>query len=554
MKKRCAFMCFLVMYIGLFCFLGLYTFPQADDYNIANMVNRYGFWQAQVQWYLNWPVSPVYQVLVSAVTLANFKLYNALQFVTCLMNICVLYGVLRVTVKNLDRGRTFLIALLMQAVWLAVATGLSENFYWMDAIGYTWNGTFLLLTSALLIAVLKKGTPDVKLIVACSALLFITGEFGPQVGSFLCAALFGLFCICLLERKKSASVYFFGAMYVAFAGFLVLYFSPGTAARMSVSGDLSKNILQTFGVAAVFGSITALKFFTKPVIYLTILYSPVIAAHAEPFDSIVSKHLRAWHIFVLVALIAPFQQAIAGFATGAGLPARAEGLAIWTMGTAWLFLWAFGYRNEAAFDKIRSLRIYPWRGVLLTLCLLLNGNFISLLRDLHVAPLYAAEQKQREALVTRQKAEGKTDIVVPSLTVKPKLLFFTDLRPSSYDWKNQSYAQYWGIHSVSALPAPLLNDEGARRDFLEGKPESMEALADAGDPEAQFMLGEIYDTTFASLSGTPKNNATAAQWYLLAAQQQYAPAQRRLSRFYALGMGVPQNYFYAVGWLLRSQF
>jgi hypothetical protein len=368
---------------------------------------------------------------------------------------------------------------------------------------------------------------------------------------------FFFFLYFLRHKNKFAA----GQMALIFAAALcafgVMFFSPGNAARMSatmLSRFSVQNILQTLGVAAAFGGITALKFFTKPIICLAILYAPVIAANVNPFDEALSKRLRAWHIFLLVALLAPFQQAIAGFASGAGLPARAEGLAIWIMGAAWLFLWAFGYRNEKTFDKIRSLRIYPWRGVLLALCLVLNSNFLSLIQDLRTAPLYAAEQRQREALIIQQKAEGKADIVVPALTVKPKLLFFTDLRPSPSDWKNQSFAEYWGVRSVSALPEAMLRDERARRDFQEGKPAALEALALTGDAEAQFMLGEIYDTTFAPAEGIVKDNAAAAKWYRMAAEQGYAHAQRRLTRLYALGLGVPQSYFRAVGWLLRSQF
>jgi hypothetical protein len=315
-----------------------------------------------------------------------------------------------------------------------------------------------------------------------------------------------------------------------------------------------QNILQTFGVTAAFGGITALKFFTKPIVYLAILYIPVITASVRPFDKTLSKYLRVWHIFALVALIAPFQQAIAGFATGAGLPARAEGLVIWIMGAVWLFLWAFGYRNEAVFDKIRSLGVYRWRGALLVLCLVLNSNFLGLVQDLRTAPLYAAEQRRRDAMIQRQKEEGKTDIAVTTLTNKPKLLFFADLRPSPNDWKNQGVAEYWGVRSVSALPKEIFHDERARRDFREGNLSALEALALAGDSEVQFMLGEIYDTTFASANGVAKDNATAAKWYRMASERGHSHAQRRLTRLYALGMGVPQSYFRALGWLLRSQF
>ncbi|MDR1048707.1 MAG: hypothetical protein LBL51_03035, partial [Synergistaceae bacterium] len=129
-----------------------------------------------------------------------------------------------------------------------------------------------------------------------------------------------------------------------------------------------------------------------------------------------------------------------------------------------------------------------------------------------------------------------------------------DIRPSPNDWKNQSFAEYWGVRSISALPKENLYDEQARRDFQEGKPAVFEAPAFAGDAEAQFMLGEIYDTTFAPAEGIAKDNATAAKWYRMAAEQGHAHAQRRLTRLYALGMGVPKSYFRAVGWLLRSQF
>jgi hypothetical protein len=389
------------------------------------------------------------------------------------------------------------------------------------------------------------------------ALVFFNGMILEPTSVMQIAAAFFFFC-CFLRRKNG-----FAAWQMAFVSaaalcaFGVMFFSPGNAARMSVtmlSRFSVQNILQTLGVAAVFGGVTAIKFFTKPIIYLAILCSPAIAAHVKPFDPALSKHLKAWHIFVLVALIAPFLQAIAGFPTGAGLPARAEGLAIWIMGAAWISLWAFGYRNERVFEKIRALRLYPLRGVLLALCLLLNGNFIALLQDLRTAPLYAAEQRQRNALVAQQKAEGKTDVVVPALTVKPKLLFFTDIRPSPNDWKNQSFAEYWGVRSVSALPEELLHDEKARRGFQEGKLSGLETLALAGDAEAQFMLGEVYDATFAPANDVPKDNATAAKWYHMAAEQGHAHAQRRLTRLYALGMGVPKSYFHAIEWFLRSQF
>jgi hypothetical protein len=535
------------LYILLFCSLGFYLYPSADDYVFRSLLRDQGFWQSQILLYTSWTGRWFNTFLVLMASQTNMTL---LLWITAAFNIISLYALFSEASPKLHRVTKAEMALLSQAVWFSFVPALNEIFYWLSGMPYTWTAAFSLLCLATLIHILRSKKRKMSFY-----LLFLSVFFNGLILETMCITqIVVLFFLVLyfMSRKDRFSAQTAGAVLgAAIAGFLVLYLSPGTAVRMGGGGG---NIIQTLGVAAIFGGVTAVKFFTKPIVYLMILYMPVIAAHLEPFDKKISARLRAWHIVILVGLIAPFQQAIAGWAQGAGLPARAEGLAIWLMGAAWVFLWAFGYRNDAVFEKIRSLRIYPRRGVLLALCLVLNFNFVALIQDLRVAPLYATEQRQREASILRQKEKSKTDIVVPTLTVKPKLLFFTDLRPSPNDWKNRSFAEYWGVHSVSALPKEVLHDERARRDFQEEKPAALEALALTGDVEVQFMLGEIYDTTFAALSGTPKDNAAAAKWYRMAADQGYAPAQRRLTRLCALGMGVPKNYFCAVGWFLRSQF
>jgi hypothetical protein len=546
-----------VFYSGLFCYVGLYARAQADDYAFVNMLKA-GFWESQKNMYVMWTGRCANTFLVSlACSLNPMRLYPFLPWMNALFNIAALYALLTLLTTQMTASKRFLTALSLQGIWFSMVPALNETFYWLSGMPYTWTAALSLWAAAISVYVLrgkKRGTSFILLL----ALVFFNGMI-LELTSVMQIAVAFFFLFCFLRRKNRKNNFAAWQMAFIFAAVLcafgVMFFSPGNAARMSatmLSRFSVQNILRTLGVAAVFGGVTAVKFFTKPIAYLAILYSPVIAACVKPFDPALSKHLKAWHIFVLVAMIAPFQQAIAGFATGAGLPARAEGLAIWIMGAAWLSLWAFGYRNEAAFEKIRSLRVYPLRGVLLALCLLLSGNFIALLQDLRIAPLYAAEQRQRDVLVARQKAEGKTDIVVPALTAKPKLLFFSDLRPSPNDWKNQSFAEYWSVQSVSALPEELFRDEKARRDFQEGNLSGLETLASAGDPEVQFMLGEIYDTTFAPANNVAKDNAAAAKWYLMAAKQGHSHAQRRLTRFYALGMGVPKSYFHALAWFLRS--
>ena len=177
------------------------------------------------------------------------------------------------------------------------------------------------------------------------------------------------------------------------------------------------------------------------------------------------------------------------------------------MGVTWGLLWAFGYRQVGTLERLRSARPFRWRWGLLGLCLLLSSNFVALIGDLGVAPAYRAELTARDELVQSRKETGSGDVVVPLLALRLRLLFFSDLRPWSSDWKNQSYAAWNGVTGVAALPQAICEDERALKSSLRGDPTALERLAEAGEPHLQFLTGELYDTTFASMEGVAKDEA-----------------------------------------------
>ena len=83
----------------------------------------------------------------------------------------------------------------------------------------------------------------------------------------------------------------------------------------------------------------------------------------------------------------------------------------------------------------------------------------------------------------------------------------------------------------------------------------LEKLAEAGDVWLQFLMGEMYDAVFASMDGVEKDNARAVEWYLKAARQGDAQAQRSLARLlHSSGGFLSKDYLKTVYWLARSQF
>lgn len=69
-------------------------------------------------------------------------------------------------------------------------------------------------------------------------------------------------------------------------------------------------------------------------------------------------------------------------------------------------------------------------------------------------------------------------------------------------------------------------------------------MAQQGIPEAQFILGLMYDNG----RGVPQDYAMAVKWYRKAAEQGIAKAQFNLGVSYEDGQGVPRNYILAYMW------
>ena len=74
--------------------------------------------------------------------------------------------------------------------------------------------------------------------------------------------------------------------------------------------------------------------------------------------------------------------------------------------------------------------------------------------------------------------------------------------------------------------------------------DAFKPLAEQGDAEAQFYLGEMYSNG----RGVPRDDEEAVNWYMLAAEQGNARAQNSLGWMYSSGDGVPEDDEEAVKW------
>ena len=73
-------------------------------------------------------------------------------------------------------------------------------------------------------------------------------------------------------------------------------------------------------------------------------------------------------------------------------------------------------------------------------------------------------------------------------------------------------------------------------------------LAEGGVPDAQFMLGALYEKGL----GVPQDFTEALKWYRKDAEAGDAAGQLQLGSMYLLGHGVPKDYGAGVVWVSKS--
>lgn len=78
--------------------------------------------------------------------------------------------------------------------------------------------------------------------------------------------------------------------------------------------------------------------------------------------------------------------------------------------------------------------------------------------------------------------------------------------------------------------------------------EIYQELADDGDAQAQYRMGQLYDGG----KGVEQDYTKAAEWFLKAAEQGHAWAEYSIGDMYQNGDGVPKNDVEALKWFLKS--
>lgn len=106
---------------------------------------------------------------------------------------------------------------------------------------------------------------------------------------------------------------------------------------------------------------------------------------------------------------------------------------------------------------------------------------------------------------------------------------------------------------ISIMAAPLEEAlSAAKRKDFEKAVRLIRPLAERGNPEAQYFLGEMYDQGLGverDIRGNRRDWSKAADWFEKAAAQGHAGAQHNLGVYHYYGWGVAKDEAAALKWL-----
>ena len=554
----------MLLVIGLYVGLGTYASPMTDDFSHFATLRKIGFWNYVVKGYTTWyGIYSAWVWLGSIVSLFDlFSLAKWQPLFQVTLSLTAIFLVLSAFKEVLSLSTRAWLTVFIQTLWFSITEGLPEYFYWTAAsMGYYGGNTLTVLQAACLARIFRSRYAHKPRMTAVLCLLvFFSAGFAADVAVVQVLAYGGLAVAWKWRGFAKNSRRMAIVTGIALLALGLVYLSPATKIRMQVEsamyGTSPQNVLVTLKIASKYGLLTAAGFFSKPVLYLGFLFMPLLAnVPVVPLR----RRVRAWHILAILVGVSCFYQALHGWSRGVELPERMIARVYWNMAALWSLFLVFFYRNSALSKRIEEHWIYRKRYPILAASLLLNSNFLSLIES-HTTGVECAHQlEDRYLYIASQKAAGNLELAVPALTVPQKLFPCADITGNRDHWFNKSLADSLGLKSIRSVRLSAEADTDISK---------LQSLAKAHNPEAEFIVGQMYDprnpmpdsmpseaSPSEPLVGLfpPKDPLVAFQWYMKAARQGHKPAQRILVGLYATGLGVERSYVKAMKWFLISR-
>lgn len=384
-----------------------------------------------------------------------------------------------------DKYRSGIVALSMTFVSMQLTLVPSDSFYWYNgSIYYTFFYSLMLLLFAVMIRL--RGTYGIRTLPLCIlsvALAFFIGGSNYATALFtaiILALSAGVTLYFVILKKNTIIKSYHAAIYVAIAiacmaGLFISMSAPGNAVRQASVGG-STGIIKTFIYTFAFGGYSLAKVLSSPCLIFFICMVPV-------FYFVAAKTHFSYHMPLLVLIFTFGLYCSAGtpvfYAQGLRIPYRMMNIIFFSaysfIGFNMIYFlgWLGKKYGNTAFltactnvcNKIKQSGKCTCIALALCLsCFLIacigqidvgeteyksgNAGFGNM--PMSISAIYSlatGEAKVYDAeLTARDKYLRETDelhVAVPALSVKPELIYHTDITSDPGDWRNAHLAMFY---------------------------------------------------------------------------------------------------------------
>ena len=329
-----------------------------------------------------------------------------------------------------------------------------QGLYWFcGACDYIPFLHLLLVDAALILNYYYKDGREVRYIVLSSFVSLIIGG-GNHITSFLHILILLIFSIVSLIRKEKRAVLI--PLAFAILGFLLVFFAPGTRARISVNEgqDLITTLIRTIqkalNLAITRDYMANVRFFAY-IILLTFL-----ASFLRNNSRIKALKIHPVLLFLLFAMFFCEMLAVPYFAMGtfgAGRIKNIDWMAFMVLiGLLWVYVLVWLAGKHPSFERLMGRIDAIDKTLPVVLCCVLlvvfSRNLYTVTKELTdgTAQTFAEQYDQRYELMKQYR--DSEEIVTLEPIVDSVILKFDDITPDLEDWRNQSWNEYYKVKAV----------------------------------------------------------------------------------------------------------
>lgn len=454
--------------------ISVYSRPCVDDFSYSWMTHNlvqsgecnlisllHTAWQVDKHFYFTWQglyTAAFVHSLQPGIFGENLYWLGTVLLITFM--VVILYITVTILCKHLcgNTKQSFYWTVLLTVTILQGMPSPEQGLYWFNGMMNYMPFVFLVMLNVVLMIEAEyceqRWRRILFITLSCIVSFIISG--GNHITSFLNILILFLMALALGVNKKFGSVL---SLASAVIGFLIMYFAPGTAVRQATVE--TSGVLQTILEGGNQCLIDIRQWTNLQWVCYILLVLPLAN---EIIKNGRIKHARIHPVFLLLSSLALLagMRCVPYFAIrnfGAG---RSDNV-IWivymllsAVNVIYLLVWLWCrqcYTLEVTWSRITSV----WTGIVLCFILCISGNFqngestaIKAFDELITgkAQKYAATYDER--ILAMESAPEDSVLHVRWLPYS-ELLGFDDITHDMDDWRNSSWARYYGVPTVTGF-------------------------------------------------------------------------------------------------------